>query len=313
MGSPSYMAPEQARGDSRKSGLRPTFMRWARSFTRCSPAALPSRARLRSRRSARSSTTTRCTLATGPARVPRPGDDLPEVPSKGAGPALRIGRRTGRGPDAVSRGEPILARRTTILVRSLKWGRRRPLAAAILAMIITAIPISFGAVLKSQRDAIASELQETCAAHGAADGGHATTPRVQRRAGRQRQIERCQGDADGLGESIRKESRLSDLRIDVENGPEAGRSAAIRASVPGNPTGRRYAEFLRMRNEALIHDTRYTGLDLPGNQEATRREALAALALFADPARAIPGHSRASRRVCPRSGPRSLKSVTSCS
>ncbi len=43
----------------------------------------------------------------------------------------------------------------------------------------------------------------------------------------------------------------------------------------------RYAQFLGLRNEALFHDTQFTGLDLPSNQEATRRAARAALALYA--------------------------------
>ena len=36
---------------------------------------------------------------------------------------------------------------------------------------------------------------------------------------------------------------------------------------------RRYADFLLLRNEALFHDTQFTGLDLPSNLEATRRAA----------------------------------------
>ncbi len=38
MGSPSYMAPEQARGIRARSGWRRTSTPWARSSTRCSPA-----------------------------------------------------------------------------------------------------------------------------------------------------------------------------------------------------------------------------------------------------------------------------------
>ena len=54
MGSPSYMAPEQARGQTpRTSARRPTSTRWGPSSTRCSPAGRPSRGRPRSRRSAR--------------------------------------------------------------------------------------------------------------------------------------------------------------------------------------------------------------------------------------------------------------------
>ncbi len=53
MGSPSYMAPEQARGHTKESALPPMFTRWERSFTRCSPGARLSRARPRWRRCGR--------------------------------------------------------------------------------------------------------------------------------------------------------------------------------------------------------------------------------------------------------------------
>ncbi len=53
MGSPSYMAPEQARGTRETSGRRPTCMRWGPSSMKCSPGARLSRARRRSRPFAR--------------------------------------------------------------------------------------------------------------------------------------------------------------------------------------------------------------------------------------------------------------------
>ena len=45
MGSPSYMAPEQAEGTRGTSGRRPTSMPWGPSSTRCSPGGRRSRAR----------------------------------------------------------------------------------------------------------------------------------------------------------------------------------------------------------------------------------------------------------------------------
>jgi serine/threonine protein kinase len=60
MGTPSYMAPEQAQGLTHKVGPPPISMRWVRSFTRCSPAGRPSRPRPQSRPSTRSSTKTWC-------------------------------------------------------------------------------------------------------------------------------------------------------------------------------------------------------------------------------------------------------------
>ena len=45
LGTPAYMAPEQARGDVQAIGPRPTSMAWASSCTRCSPARSRSAAR----------------------------------------------------------------------------------------------------------------------------------------------------------------------------------------------------------------------------------------------------------------------------
>ena len=45
----------------------------------------------------------------------------------------------------------------------------------------------------------------------------------------------------------------------------------------------RYRRFTALRNEALFHDTQFTGLDLPSNQEASRRSVHDALAFVRDP------------------------------
>ncbi len=60
LGSPSYMAPEQAEGKTREVGPRPTCMRWERSSTSCSPAARRSGGRRCSTRSSRSRRPSRC-------------------------------------------------------------------------------------------------------------------------------------------------------------------------------------------------------------------------------------------------------------
>ena len=43
LGTPSYMAPEQAASRTRRSGRRPTSTPWVRSSTSCSPAGRRSR------------------------------------------------------------------------------------------------------------------------------------------------------------------------------------------------------------------------------------------------------------------------------
>ena len=73
LGTPSYMAPEQATGRAAGPPRRPTCTAWGRSSTRCSPAGPRSRPRPRSRRSARSSTTSRRRPRAQPEGRPRPG------------------------------------------------------------------------------------------------------------------------------------------------------------------------------------------------------------------------------------------------
>ena len=62
----------------------------------------------------------------------------------------------------------------------------------------------------------------------------------------------------------------------------SSRSSSSRTSSTRRPPiAQRYVDFLRLWNEALFHDTQFTGLDLASNQEATRRSAQDALGLYA--------------------------------
>lgn len=83
-----------------------------------------------------------------------------------------------------------------------------------------------------------------------------------------------------LKDRIAKEKRLADLYVraaDLSNQIDRG----LADQQTGEADRARYRLLLRRRDEAFYSDTEFTGLDLPGNLEATRSSARAALEVFA--------------------------------
>ncbi|MBV8314537.1 MAG: tetratricopeptide repeat protein, partial [Planctomycetaceae bacterium] len=79
---------------------------------------------------------------------------------------------------------------------------------------------------------------------------------------------------------IEAEPRLTDLRARAaETLDQINRGLADQQAREADRA--RYRQFLQRRNEALLQETRFTGLDLPGSLEATRKAAQAALEVFA--------------------------------
>ena len=112
---------------------------------------------------------------------------------------------------------------------------------------------------------------------------------------------------------IEPEPRLRDL-YDRADDLLAQIAAPDRRGAGRGQDRRRYREFFRERDQALFHETQFTGLDLPASREAIRRSARAALAVFAAPGRAIPGRWGRCRPPCPAASERrSRRAATSCS
>ena len=81
---------------------------------------------------------------------------------------------------------------------------------------------------------------------------------------------------------IEAEPRLADLRTRATDTLEQIQRGLANQQAWEADRGR-YRQFLQRRNEALFHETRFTGLDLPDSLEATRKSAQAALEMFAEP------------------------------
>jgi eukaryotic-like serine/threonine-protein kinase len=173
--------------------------------------------------------------------------------------------------------QPIRARRTHAWERGLKWARRRPAAFSFLALgLLTALSLSV-AGLRYRADLEASQRSE--------EARLATLRRTSEIALIKARDDLING-RDKVEESLYKllpkleaEPKLADLQ---------GRATDLlrefqrrRADQQSQAADRdRLREFLRRRDDTLLHDTRLVGLDLSGNVETVRKRALGALELF---------------------------------
>ena len=137
LGTPSYMAPEQAGGAGDEVGRRPTSTRWGRSSTTAHrPAAVQGGPRVLDTLEMVRTREPVAAAAAAAGRAARPGDDLPEVPAEGRRHSAT--RRPATLANDLRRyldGKPILARPVGARERpgggrsatrgSRVWARRR--------------------------------------------------------------------------------------------------------------------------------------------------------------------------------------------
>jgi tetratricopeptide (TPR) repeat protein len=177
--------------------------------------------------------------------------------------------------------EAIKARSTRWWERGRKWARRRPAAATLAAMSLAAAVILGGAGLWWMR----------------AEGRR--VERLRREVvpslllGQALLSEEDWGDAKGhlIKAHTRSlhEPTLDDLNrqaralLDQADRGQARQQARDAEQRARDADQRRYREFARLRDEALIHHTQPPGLDTLTDPEETRRAARAALAIFATP------------------------------
>jgi serine/threonine protein kinase/predicted Zn-dependent protease len=295
MGTPSYMAPEQARGDTKSAGPpadiyalgailyemltgRPPFkgvsaMDTVKQVLEAEPVS-PSRVQF---------------------RVPR---DLETICLKCLQKEPRKRYATAKDmADDLNRylfGEPILARRTPPVERAVKWARRRPTLATVLGFAILGVISSIAAgtwysieqrrqeriAQKAENDRRQGTNNDLYSAQEAMSKSKFDEARVvlEKRKALLDEVTRKSPEVAALYD--RTKLKLAEVNKALE--VEAGREAKLAAD---HADQKRYQTFLNFRKEALFRDTQFPG-DVPGLADAnspalTRKAAEAALGVFA--------------------------------
>jgi serine/threonine protein kinase/predicted Zn-dependent protease len=280
MGTPSYMAPEQARGSGREIGRgtdvyalgailyellagRPPFKGTTAMDTlqqvRSDEPLPPSRLQ---------------------PRVPRDLETiclkcLQKEPRKRYDSALDLAEDLGR----FRSGEPIRARRTPRWERALKWVKRRPMTAALVGVsaLATAVVLGLGVQWNQERlhraeaDARAAkrELEEyqrietmRARAHQELRDGEEALAR--------RDWSAAERHLNQAGVVLADQPALSEMRPEVER--------RLAEAESGLADQRRYQDFKQLREAVRFYSSQVTGLDAAANRTAIRHEVPKALA-----------------------------------
>ena len=280
VGSPSYMAPEQARGDSRKVKSPADVYALGAILYEMLTGRPPFKA-------ATPLETVRQVLDDDPVTpsrlVPRVPRDLETICLKclHKDPAKRYQSAEALADDLERyvRGEPILARRIAFWVRGAKWARRHPVAAMLVILATLAIPGGFLKALQVQGQWNEAEQQEKDRIMAIQTEGMETILSAEKELAKNN-LTNAEVPLTTFKEKIKAELKLGTLKVAVQE--LLDKVKAARAEQLSRESDRaRYTQFLGLWNQALIHDTQFTGLDLRSNKEETRRAAWDALELYA--------------------------------
>jgi tetratricopeptide (TPR) repeat protein/tRNA A-37 threonylcarbamoyl transferase component Bud32 len=289
MGTPSYMAPEQARGDTKMAGPpadiyslgamlyemltgRPPFkgisaIETVKQVIEEEPVS-PSRVQF---------------------RVPR---DLETICMKCLQKEPRKRYATAKDmADDLSRylaGEPIKARRTPLLERAVKWTKRHPTVATFVAFgIVATSSAMYGGFWywNNKRTLERSALQHLASVSEQTGSELLRAQQLMTT----NDLTGAKEALTGLKKSLDIENKaaLASLRertvlmlTDVEKALAAERARLAEEEARAEAQ-KSYGNFLAHRKEALYRDTQFTGVNLPANLDLTCEAAEAALGVFA--------------------------------
>jgi serine/threonine protein kinase/predicted Zn-dependent protease len=189
-------------------------------------------------------------------------------------------------------GEPIQARPTPAWERAGKWARRRPTAAALAAvsslavLALLSVSLWFNAKLQAALDQTQEEKRRT-EEHRArlVEQAQVEYERVQALRDETQKLLLAGQAATARKDWLGARLHLSRARAKLDGEGELADLAAhvdrvlTEAEAELNACTN-YHRFQELRDEALFHGTLFTGMDLPANLEATRTAAWQALGLF---------------------------------
>jgi tetratricopeptide (TPR) repeat protein len=173
------------------------------------------------------------------------------------------------------RGESIRARPIPAWERGLNWARRRPAAAALWAVTVLAVVGALVAAwfhVQTQNQLLKREFEQLTVERRHRDQARTEVEDLVRAAQAARDSRDVKKELDLLSrarDKIKAEPAQDDLDSQVQAKVQ-GRLAALA----------KYQEFVERRNDALLHATASNGYGLLANLAATKEQAQKALAVF---------------------------------
>jgi len=175
-------------------------------------------------------------------------------------------------------GEPIKARRTPLWERTLKLARRHPVAATLLTLGLIATVSLGGAWMRFTWLKQQGELRKSLLVADRKGSVLRSLLQAQDLLREEKWSDAEVGLSKAQAE-IRNEPELRDLALRTgELLENAQRGRAVQENRSHDQE--RLRTFRERRRDALFHETRFTGLDLPYNPETVRTSARAAVSVF---------------------------------